>query len=248
MTSSEADSKPERLLPQLRAQIALLHVGDRLPAERELSVHWQVSRTTVRKCVDILVAEGLLVRRWGSGTYVTLQPFVRLLGLTSFSRDMRERGLIPGSRLLSFATVRADEKVAGNLGVELHSPVLQFSRVRLADGVPMALETVAIPEKLVPGLARDDLEASLYEVLSAHYGITVASARVTIDPVTPDARSSELLGIAADQARLRVRMVDPDARNRVIMIANCLYRGDRYQLTADVTGSAFSPRHPERAA
>lgn len=242
VSTLQADSKPERLLPRLRAQVATLHVGDRLPGERDLSAQWQVSRATVRNCVDTLVAEGLLLRRQGSGTYVTLQPFVRLLGLTSFSRDMRERGLAPGNQLLSFTMVKAHEKLAAKLCVPAQSEVIRFSRLRLADGTPMAVETVAIPRAVVPGLVARDLDASFYELLSAKYEIVVSSAKVTIDPVTPDARSSGLLGIPADQACLRMRMIDLDARNKVIMIANCIYRGDRYQLTADVTGSAFSPK------
>ncbi len=79
----------------MRELIAGSRPGDRLPSERELSARWGVARMTVRHAMDTLVAEGLVVRRQGSGTYVAAQPMVRFLGLTSFTQDMRDRGLVP---------------------------------------------------------------------------------------------------------------------------------------------------------
>jgi DNA-binding transcriptional regulator YhcF (GntR family) len=99
------------LRARLRELIASSRIGDRLPSERALSLRWGVARMTVRHAMDALVAEGLVERRHGSGTYVVPQPLVRLLGLTSFSQDMRERGLVPSSRLLSFETVEADAPI-----------------------------------------------------------------------------------------------------------------------------------------
>jgi GntR family transcriptional regulator len=92
----------------------------------------------------------------------------------------------------------------------------------------------------VPGLAERDLDGSLYEVLASRYRITTGAAKVTIEPVLPDPRVRSQLGIPADQACLRLRMVDSDTRGRVIMVANCVYRGDKYQLIADVSGAAFA--------
>lgn len=65
------------------------------------------------------------------------------------------------------------------------------------------------------------------------------AARVTIEPVNPDPETRRLLTIAPGQACLRLQMVDADLRGRVIMVANCVYRGDKYQLSADITGAAF---------
>ena len=239
VSTVKVDSKPRLLLPRLRAMVATLRVGDRLPGERELSQRWDVARETLRRCTNVLVAEGVLARRHGSGTYVIPKPVVRLLGLTSFSQDMMERGLAPASRLLSFSSITADDKLAARLRVPAGTKVIHFTRLRLAGGEAMALESVWIPKDSVPGLTQEDLDGSLYETLSKKYGITVASAKVTIDPVLPDSLSGGLLMISLDQACLRMRMVDLDARNRVIMIAKCIYRGDQYQLSADVTGGAF---------
>lgn len=230
------------LRARLRDMIADMAVGDALPSERELAERWDVARMTVRTAVDALVAEGLVERRHGSGTYVLPRPLVRALGLTSFSQDMRERGLVPGSRLLGFSTLPADAALARQLRIAPEEPVFHFTRLRLGSGEAMAVETTWIPVAVVPGLAERDLAGSLYEVLATRYRIEMGAARVSIEPVLPDSRVRELLGIPADQACLRLRMVDSDTRGRVIMVANCVYRGDKYQLTADVSGAAFSVR------
>jgi GntR family transcriptional regulator len=235
------------LRARLREVVATARVGDRLPSERELSLRWGVARMTVRHAMDALVAEGLVERRHGSGTYVVPQPFVRLLGLTSFTQDMRERGLVASSRLLEWDVAPADGPLAAQLRVPVAQPVVRFTRLRFGSGDAMAVETVWIPSAIVPGLAPADLDGSLYELLARRYRIVAGAARVTIDPVLPDAATRELLAIDPDQACLRVRMVDLDARGRVLMVASCVYRGDKYQLTADVTGAAFTAAQARRA-
>ncbi len=230
----------QHLRAELRQLIAGLEVGDRLPGERELSERWNVARMTLRGAVDSLVTEGLLERRHGSGTFVVPRPLVRALGLTSFSQDMRERGLVPGSRLLAFGTQRIDAALAAQLDLPVGEPVYHFTRLRLGSGEAMAVETTWIPVRYVPGLSEADLDGSLYEVLASRYRITTGAAKVAIEPVLPDARVRSQLGLPADQACLRLRMVDSDTRGRVIMVANCVYRGDKYQLIADVSGAAFT--------
>ena len=85
---------------------------------------------------------------------------------------------------------------------------------------------------------------SLYELLSRRYRIVPGAARITIEPVVPDAETRRLLTIAPGQACLRLQMVDADVRGRVIMVASCVYRGDKYQLTADITGRGVRRRCP----
>jgi GntR family transcriptional regulator len=245
--SERDDSTRHTLRARLRELVAAARVGDRLPSERELSLRWGVARMTVRHAMDALVAEGLVERRHGSGTYVVPQPFARLLGLTSFTQDMTERGLVASSRLLDFATNPADDALATQLRVPVGEPVVTFTRLRFGSGEPMAVETVWIQATLVPGLTATDLDGSLYELLARRYRIVTGAAKVTIVPVLPDESTRGHLAISADQACLRLRMLDSDGRGRVIMFANCIYRGDKYQLSADVTGAAFSSIQARRA-
>lgn len=232
----------------MRELIASTAPGDRLPSERSLSQRWGVARMTVRNATDTLVAEGLVERRQGSGTYVLPQPVVKFLGLTSFTQDMHERGLAPSSRLLAFHVAPADPGIADQLRIAAGDPVLRFTRLRLGSGEPMAVETTWIAATLVPGLAPPDLEGSLYELLSRRYRMVPGSANVTIEPVLPDPAIRRHLGIPPRQACLRLRMADADSRGRVIMIADCVYRGDRYQLSASVPSAAAPSLQHRRLA
>ena len=226
---------------RVRELISQMNVGERLPSERELSERWNVARMTVRRSLDEFLLEGIIERRHGSGTYLAPRPFVRALGLTSFSDDMKERGLVPGSRLISLTTIEADKNIARQLRVAVGTPVHRFTRLRLGSGEPLAVETTWIRCALVPGLHDYDLDGSLYKLLAQRYRVSIAAAKVSIQPVLPDARVRELLEIAQDQSCLLIQMVDSDARGNVVMVAKCTYRGDKYQLSADVSGAAFSP-------
>lgn len=245
----------ERIVPtsrnDLRARVrdlvAKAEVGDRLPSERELSERWGSARMTIRRAVDALITEGLVERRHGSGTFVTPPPFVRILGLTSFSQDMRIRGMVPSSKLLSFRTITAESALAAQLRISTGNPVVTFTRLRLGSGDPMAVESVWIPAAFVPGLTSADLSGSLYEFLARRYRIVTGAATVSIAPITPEPRVSALLSIPRDQSCLRIQMVDSDLRNHVFMSADCVYRGDKYQLTAEISGAAFAAtRAPRR--
>jgi GntR family transcriptional regulator len=102
----------------------------------------------------------------------------------------------------------------------------------------MAVETVTIPSAFVPGLTPDDLGGSLYELLATRYRLAPSSADVTIEPILPDPTTRRALEIPDDQACLYLRMTDLDHRGRVLMVADCTYRGDRYQLSAHLPSGA----------
>lgn len=233
---------------RVRELLSQMEVGERLPSERDLSERWRVARMTVRRSLDEFLLEGAIERRHGSGTYVAPRPFVRALGLTSFSDDMKQRGLVPGSTLVSLSEIEADAQIARQLRVAVGTPVYRFTRLRLGSGEPLAVETTWIRTSLVPGLHEYDLDGSLYKLLAQRYRISVASAKVSIQPVLPDQRVRELLQIPNDQSCLLIQMVDTDAKGTVIMVAKCTYRGDKYQLSADVSGAAFSPGQSSRGA
>ena len=120
-------------------------MGEAIPAERQLSADFGVSRLTVRAALDDLVREGYLVRRHGSGTFVSEPKIAQELTMTSFTDDMRSRGLNPASETLDLRTVPAGARLGRLLHVSPSEPVLVADRLRLADGESMAIETVAHP-------------------------------------------------------------------------------------------------------
>src|SRR3954451_22473970 len=167
---------------QVLELIQRLGAGPAIPSERQLSADLGVSRLTVRAALDELAREGYLVRRRGSGTYVQHPKVSQDLTMSSFSEDMRRRGLEPGSRTLSLTTTLAGARLGRFLQVSPSEPILVAKRLRLADGEAMAIETLHIPEALAPGLTPQSLDGSLYELLQDRYGIVIASGTQVIEP------------------------------------------------------------------
>src|SRR5438874_10348930 len=145
---SKQDATRQRVLELIEAR----EIGDSIPSERRLSTDFGVSRLTIRAALDELVREGYLVRRHGSGTFVGQPKIAQQLTLTSFSEDMRRRGMLPDSRTLSLENVHAGARVGRALNVSPDERVFQITRLRLADGEPMALETLHVPVSVAPGL------------------------------------------------------------------------------------------------
>ena len=225
---------------KVRDLIDRLNVGEMIPSERQLSVDFGFSRLTVRAALEGLVREGYLVRRHGSGTYVSRPKIAQQLTLTSFSEDMRRRGMVPGSRLVSIETVHAGARLGAALNVSPNEKVLQMQRLRLADGESMAIETLHVPAVLVPGLMRSDLEnASFYELLRQRYGIIPSTGIQTIEPTVTSEDESRLLAVPLHSAAFLFERTTRSADDQTIEFVRSVYRGDRYRLVTELSPGHF---------
>ena len=228
-------SKQEDTRDRVRDLIESLQVGEPIPAERQLAVDLGVSRLTVRAALDELVRDGYLDRRHGSGTYVTEPKIAQPLTLTSFSDDMRRRGMTPGSQTLELTTTLAGARLAHRLAVSPEARVVRVKRLRLADAVPMAMEILHVSEALVPGLTRADFENhSFYELLRERYGITIASGSQSIEPTVTSEEESEVLGVALHTPAFLFERTTVSESGRIVEFVRSIYRGDRYRLVADL--------------
>ncbi|OLP58861.1 GntR family transcriptional regulator [Xaviernesmea oryzae] len=142
-----------------------LRAGAVLPGERVLAAELGLSRVTVRKALSLLDEEGLISRRQGSRTEIGARVEKSLSTLTSFSEDIRARGQTPGCVWLFKQMARPSSAEMMALGIAGHAPVLRMKRVRLADGLPIAVETSAVPARFLP--TPETVGDSLYEALSA---------------------------------------------------------------------------------
>src|SRR3954463_8228998 len=113
-----------------------LQVGQAIPSERRLSSELGISRLTVRAALDDLVRDGYLERRQGSGTFVSEPKIAQQLTLTSFSEDMRRRGMVAGSRTIELREIHAGAAVGRALNVSPDARVTLIRRLRLAAGEP----------------------------------------------------------------------------------------------------------------
>ena len=222
---------------QVLELIRQLGIGTAIPSERQLSADLGVSRLTLRAALDDLAREGYLVRRRGSGTYVRQPKIAQELTMTSFSEDMRRRGMVPGSRTLSLTRQLAGARLGRFLNVSPGEEIVVVKRLRLADGVSMAIETLHIPASVVPGVRADDLEGSFYELLRSRYGVEIASATQTIEPTVTNEEESAALGVPLHSPAFLFERTSRDAGDRSLEFVHSIYRGDRYRIVSELTPS-----------
>jgi GntR family transcriptional regulator len=228
---SKQDETRDRVLDLIES----VNVGQPIPAERQLALDLGVSRLTLRAALDELVRDGYLDRRHGSGTYVTEPKIAQPLTLTSFSDDMRRRGMTPGSRTLELASTLAGARLAHRLEVSPEARLIRVKRLRLADSKPMAMEVLYVPEVLVPGLTRSDFEDhSFYELLRERYGITIASGTQSIEPTVTNEEESEVLGVPLHTPAFLFERTTVSESGRIVEFVRSIYRGDRYRLVAEL--------------
>jgi GntR family transcriptional regulator len=232
----EAGTLPlyQQLQRALRAAIEnrVLDADDALPAERDLAADFGVSRITVRKAIDGLVAEGLLVRHHGSGTFVRPKVEKNFSKLTSFSEDMRARGRKPHSVWLQRAagTVTPEEALA--LRLSPGTPVYRFHRIRFADDVPMAIEYATVVASGLPSI--EAVKTSLYEALE-QTGHRPVRALQRLRAVLLTAEQAERLGAKERDAGLLVERLGFLADRRAVEFSQSFYRGDIYDFVAELS-------------
>jgi len=213
-----------------------LSIGQAIPSERRLSTDFGVSRLTVRAALDELVREGYLVRRHGSGTFVSRPKIAQQLTLTSFSDDMRRRGMVPGSRTVDLQQIHAGAELGRALSVSPDARVLRIRRLRLADGEPMAIETLHVPAAVVPGLTPGMLEnASFYALLEERYGVVVDSGVQSIEPTVTSEEESSFLRVPLHSPAFLFERTSWTAEGETIEFVRSVYRGDRYRLVAELS-------------
>ena len=226
-----------------------LEVGQAIPSERQLSADLGVSRLTVRAALEDLVREGYLVRRRGAGTFVSEPKIAQELTMTSFTDDMRERGMRPASRTLELRIASAGARLGRLLHVSPSEPVMIARRLRLADGESMAIETLHVRESFVPGLTARDLEQhSFYELLRERYGLEIVGGEQTIEPTVTDEDESQALGVPLHSPAFRFERITHSERGDVVEFVESVYRGDRYKLVTSLNRLRERPRERLRRA
>jgi GntR family transcriptional regulator len=224
-------TKQEEARDRVRSMIGRLSVGEAIPSERQLTVDLGFSRLTVRAALDELVREGSLVRRRGSGTFVSEPKITQELTMTSFSEDMAGRGMVASSKTREFAIVPAGARLGRLLHVSPSEPIVVAKRLRLADALTMAIEELHVRASLVPGLTASDLErGSFYEILSSRYGIVIAAGFQTIEPTVTNEEESAELGWPLHSPAFLFERTTKSQSGEIVEYVRSIYRGDRYRI------------------
>lgn len=193
--------------------------GSRLPSEPDLCDRYNVSRITLREAVQGLVQEGYLVRRQGSGTYVTRRRTLQnsLDQNFSYTDYLKHAGIRAGKKILSAKLVDADAGTTEALSLDPGSRVVEIRRLRTADGKPAVYSVDALPTDIVNLSAdRAALRGSLYRVLSER-GHAVDHGEAIVAPAVADAELAELLDVAPATLLQHLEQIDYDGADRPVM-------------------------------
>src|SRR6478735_1815121 len=202
--------------------------GSPAPSERELVQHFGVARMTVRQALDALVAEGLLERVPGRGTFVARAKIDVQVRLSSYTEEMGRRGMKPDSRTLLARMESAGPGVARALEIEEGDKVVHWQRLRLADGTPMCLEDAYLADSIVPKFLDQPLPASLYQELHRR-DLLPTWGEDSVDAAMARREEADLLGIAEGTPVLRIAR-RAFAGNIAVEVSRSTYRADRFTL------------------
>jgi GntR family transcriptional regulator len=222
-----------QLKEQIKQKIVegLYKEGDLIPSEREFGDRFELSSTTIRRALNDLVQENFLERKAGKGTFVRLKKVRRdLRKVLGFTQNMLQMGLSPLTQVISKKKQLATDFVIQSLALEKGIMVARLERLRLANGEPMMFETRYIREDLFPGILKEDLSGSLWEVFDRkyHYKPVRHSQRIQIAKFS--AEKASLLAIRSGSNVFLIKGVTYGEGDIPLECEESYYRSDKYDL------------------
>lgn len=218
----------------LRQEIQNLYkAGDLLPSESDLALRFNVNRHTLRRAIDELVTEGLVMRRHGKGVLV-LAPAIdySINANTRFTATLESRGMSTHSRVLRKQTIPARGGVAARLQLPEGEPVLFLETLREVEGRPFCVIAHFLPAALVPQVTDSYEQGSLHAFLEKHCGISLQRTESLISAVVPEPDDAALLNMPRNLPVLRVKSVNVDSHSRKpVEYVVTRFRGDATQLS-----------------
>ena len=220
-----------RIHDALKKQIddGFWEIGQRLPSERDLADDYEVSRMTLRQAITLLVEEGILERRVGSGTYVASHRVQeKMRGTTSFTEIVRSQGKTPSSQVVSYQRKPANETEIQQLQLKPSDYVVRMERVRYADNMPLVFEVASIPEKLIREFKREDIAEHFFQTLTDN-GYEIGKSQQTIYAKNASERVANYLKVPKNHAVLALTQVSYFTDGRPFEYVHSQYVGDRFE-------------------
>jgi len=243
MTLNKDDITPlfQQLEDLIRNKITSgeLAPGDRIPSEAELCETYNISRMTVRRALDRLVLEGLLVRRQGKGAFVA-QGKVSYTPATifSFSTAMRQLGYTVQTQVIDLKTVPLPAEAAAELRLPAGSPGIFLQRLRFLDNQPATLHVSYMPAEYYSGLLSEDLTSQpLTRVMEKVSGLRIINTEDTFEATLARAYEASLLGISQSAPVLLVRGVAMADAGFPVRFTKAVFRGDLFRFSFSPNGS-----------
>lgn len=237
---ASATSLYEQIADRLRQHVSSGEAGGQLPTEEALVQMFDVSRSTVRKAVQRLVDEALLVRRQGKGTFVW-QPLPKIVHsidrLAPFMETFRQVGEDIRTELIEFAWIEKPD-----LPIELDDwerPVLGYQRRYISRGVPHAITRVRVPAKIGRHMTREEVDSTpIYDILQKTLKVKMARAEFLVSCRQPPYEISEALDISQSSFLLVLDRITRDPQGEAVEMTTHFLRPDVYQLSVALEGLA----------
>jgi DNA-binding GntR family transcriptional regulator len=229
-----------RIASRLESEIVegKLKVGDKLPSERAMAEQLGISRMTARQALRHLTAKGMLETRTGQGTYVG-QPVIeqKLSTLTGFTEEMDKQGRQSSSIVVQSESRIADKVCVAALKLPANGKIYRLVRIRLVDGIPVAIETTDIRADRAPGLLNmaDFAQESLYGILTENYNVLPAMAEQSLAASTADASTARSLNLDENAPVLKLTRLTFDSDGNPFEFVRSVYRGDSFIMKVDLT-------------
>lgn len=233
MSAESTNAKYVAIADALQTRWRDLPPGVQLPAERALADDFGVSPLTLRKALNLLDSRGIVDRISRRGTFVAPPRIHKTPELSSFSQEMRDRGLTPSSRLLGVARRAASPAAAAALALREGGLVLEIERLRFADGEPISLQVSCLPPQLHDRLTSEELEGSLHAALT-RLGHRPTTGTRTARAVALGPREAMLLGLPDGSPALEMIHVHRDGGQMPVEWARSLFHPDRYEVAFEV--------------
>ena len=216
---------------QIKSEIdqKIWKIGERLPSERDLAEKFQVSRMTLRQAITLLVEEGVLERRVGSGTFITsTRVQEKMRGTTSFTEIVKSQGKVPSSQLISYRRTIPNEQEVAKLGITPTENIIRMERVRYADQVPLVYEVASIPEKFIKDFKKEEITSHFFQTLQQH-GYRIGKSQQTIYARLAKEKIAHYLEVEKGHAILALTQVSYLEDGTAFEYVKSQYVGERFE-------------------
>ena len=209
----------------------------KIPSENEIIATYNVSNTTARKVLQEIEQAGLVEKIRGKGTFV--KDFVvgrSASKILSFTKNMTDQGLKASTKLLDSETLNKELKifVSGNF-YNLPAPIFRVKRLRLANDVPMMVETRYISLNYCPGIGDKKLENSLYNIYRNDYNLSIVRIEQDLSAIILDKTMAKLFDIEKNSVGIKVEGVTFCGKGMILEAEESVYRGDKYKFSIAAT-------------
>ena len=204
-------------------------IGQRLPSERDLAEQFEVSRMTLRQAITLLVEEGVLERRVGSGTFVaSTRVQEKMRGTTSFTEIIKAQGKTPSSHLISYRRTLPSKQEVEKLGIKRTDNIVRMERVRYADQVPVVYEVASIPEKFIQNFKKEEVTSHFFQTLQGH-GYKIGKSQQTIYARLAKEQIAHYLEIPRGHAILGLTQISYFDDGTAFEYVKSQYVGERFE-------------------